>query len=174
MDQHSFSDQDPTMVAKQTFQQIIEQIQVSNLNFQLELSPFSARISLRKSLVKDKFGNFLFPQTSHHTPSTTTSNYLIQELEHKNSLLIDQNELLQEEIKKLQISSKIYAENIQILEEKIGKTEASALKAFENQKSDTVSLKRSLKTSNSEVDNLKKEVSEKNKLVKERKKNFTN
>ena len=64
MDQHSFSDQDPTMVAKQTFQQIIEQIQVSNLNFQLELSSFSARISLRKSLVKDKFGNFLFPQTS--------------------------------------------------------------------------------------------------------------
>ena len=48
-----------------------------------------------------------------------------------------------EEIKKLQIYSKTYVENIQILEEKIAKTKASALKALEAQKSDNVSLKRS-------------------------------
>ena len=56
MDQSHFSDLNPTMVASRTFHSIIQQIQSSNLNFQLQLSPFSANLSLKKSPLKDKFG----------------------------------------------------------------------------------------------------------------------
>ena len=48
------------MVASKTFDSILEQIQASNLNFQLQISPFSANISLKKSPIKDKFGSPIF------------------------------------------------------------------------------------------------------------------
>ena len=49
------------MLAKNTFEDIIDQIQNSNLNFHLQMSPFSAIISLKRSLIRDKFGSFLLP-----------------------------------------------------------------------------------------------------------------
>ena len=52
MDQIKFSDPEPTMVAKRTFDKLLEQIQSSNLNFHLTISPFSASIFLKKSLKK--------------------------------------------------------------------------------------------------------------------------
>ena len=50
------SDRNSTMIAENTFANIIQQVQSSNLNFQLQLSPFSAMISLKKTPVKDKSG----------------------------------------------------------------------------------------------------------------------
>ena len=44
------------MLASNTFDFILEQIKKSSLNFQIQLSPFSAYISLKKSLVTDKSG----------------------------------------------------------------------------------------------------------------------
>ena len=41
------------MMASIAFDNILKEIQTSNLNFQLQVSPFSAQISLKKSLVKD-------------------------------------------------------------------------------------------------------------------------
>ena len=52
---------DPTMVAKKSFDNILEHIQSSNLNFQLQVSPFSATIFLKKSPIKDRNGNPLLP-----------------------------------------------------------------------------------------------------------------
>ena len=49
------------MLASTVFYKIIDQIQSSNLNFQLHLSPFSAKISLKKSWVKDRTGALLLP-----------------------------------------------------------------------------------------------------------------
>ena len=54
------SDSGYKMIASKTFEHIHEQIKSSNLNFHIQLSPFSAQISLKKSLVKDRSG---FPQT---------------------------------------------------------------------------------------------------------------
>ena len=51
------------MLASQTFDNILDSIRRSNLNFQFQLSPFSAYISLKRSLVKDKSGSFLTPQS---------------------------------------------------------------------------------------------------------------
>ena len=47
---------DEKMVTSKIFDHILQQIQQSNLNFCIQVSPFSASISLKKSLAKDKMG----------------------------------------------------------------------------------------------------------------------
>ena len=54
----------PTMIAYKQFDHILKQVQNSGLNFQLQVSPFGAIISLKKSLVKDRNGEFIIPSTS--------------------------------------------------------------------------------------------------------------
>ena len=49
------------MAAIKNFNSIVHQIQASNLNYQLYLTPFAANISLKKSPIKDKSGR-PFPQ----------------------------------------------------------------------------------------------------------------
>ena len=58
-----YSDVDSTMAAAIAFNNIVNLVQSSNLNFKLQLSPFSANISLKKTLVKDKSG---FPSLPPH------------------------------------------------------------------------------------------------------------
>ena len=58
---------DATMAASIAFNKILQQVQSSSVNFQLQLSPFSAVISLKKSLVKDKAGCYLLPSASSDT-----------------------------------------------------------------------------------------------------------
>ena len=53
-----------TMIANQTFNDIVNKVQNSHLNYQLQLSPFSAVISLKKSLVKNRFGQIVIPKTT--------------------------------------------------------------------------------------------------------------
>ena len=55
-----------TMIASNVFQEILDHVQSSNLNFQLKVLPFSAQISLRKSLVRDKTGIVLPPVSQRH------------------------------------------------------------------------------------------------------------
>ena len=45
------------MEASNTFENLLLQVKSSNLNFKIELSPFSAFISVKKSFIKDKSGN---------------------------------------------------------------------------------------------------------------------
>ena len=61
------------MVASRTFNSILQQIQSSNLNFHLQISPFSANISLKKTLIKDKFGAPLLlpPQPAVQLPAAS-------------------------------------------------------------------------------------------------------
>jgi hypothetical protein len=66
MPQNRISDLDTAMFAKRSFDSILEQVQASNLNFQLQISPFSATISLKKTLIKDKLGNLLLPPSPIH------------------------------------------------------------------------------------------------------------
>ena len=56
-----------TMLAMNAFDHIINEIQTSNLNFQMQISPFSAMISLKKSLIKAKSG--ALHSTSFKTPT---------------------------------------------------------------------------------------------------------
>ena len=52
---------DLNMFASKAFDDILNTIKNSNLNFHLQQSPFSAVISLKKSLICDKFGSPLLP-----------------------------------------------------------------------------------------------------------------
>ena len=51
----------PTMLASIAFDSILDQIKNSCLNFQMQLSPFSVIISLKRSFIKDKSGNLRLP-----------------------------------------------------------------------------------------------------------------
>ena len=154
MDQIRISDLDSTMAAKRTFDNLLAQIQASNLNFHLQLSPFSASISLKKSLIKDKFGNTLLP------PCPLPSDEPNQHVEHEDSLLLAENDHLKQELVDLQKLQNSSTETIQIFEQKIANMEASA-------------LKKSNKTSNLEIESLKKDLQARNKHIKE-KENETN
>ena len=58
---NSDSEIDSTMAASKAFDKILDCVKTSNLNFCLQLSPFSANISLKKSLIKNKAGFYLNP-----------------------------------------------------------------------------------------------------------------
>ena len=164
MDGIKFSDQDPTMVAKRTFDNMLEKIQSSNLNFHLTISPFSASISLKKSFIKDKFGNVLLPPPA---PSEDTANQL---LEHEHTLLVAENNHLKQELKVLQMTQESSKETIRVLEQKMAHVEASALKAFEERNVNINSLKKSVKTANFESESHKKDLLAQNKFIKEKEK----
>ena len=57
----NISNSDYTMETGKIFENIIQQVKSSNLNFRLEESPFSAVINLKKSIINDKLGNTLSP-----------------------------------------------------------------------------------------------------------------
>ena len=59
--QDKLDNTDSTMAADNIFNHILETIQKSSLNYHLQISPFSAIIQLKKSLVKDRFGNPVMP-----------------------------------------------------------------------------------------------------------------
>ena len=52
---------DLKMAVDATFSSIINEIQLSNLNFSLQITPFSAYITLKKSVIKDQNGNQAVP-----------------------------------------------------------------------------------------------------------------
>ena len=52
------------MTAKLAFENLLSQVQSSNLNFRIDLSPFSATIFLKKSFVKNQHGIHV-----HHPPN---------------------------------------------------------------------------------------------------------
>ena len=62
-EKENFIDSDPhtPTMASCIFDNILQEIQVSNLNYQIQLSPFSALISLKKSFIKEKDGSLRLP-----------------------------------------------------------------------------------------------------------------
>ena len=56
------TDSDAAMVANENFENILRLIGNSCLNYRMEVSPFSAVISLRKTIIKDKTGLYITPQ----------------------------------------------------------------------------------------------------------------
>ena len=68
MNQQNLANSDVTMAVSSTFDHILDQVKTSNLNFWIQLSPFSATISLKKSLVKDVSGQPLLPPILNSKP----------------------------------------------------------------------------------------------------------
>ena len=70
----------PAIIASQEFDSNLRKIQDSNLNYQIKLSPFSAVISLKKSLIKDKSGQVLFPYSPSISPTIESLQSINQQL----------------------------------------------------------------------------------------------
>ena len=82
-----------TMLATKSFDQILEQIQSSCLNFHIQISPFSAVISLKKSLIRDQSGEPRLPvnpnkSSSDHVEALIAKN---KELESKLATLTNEH-----------------------------------------------------------------------------------
>ena len=110
MEDYISSDQHPTMLASNMFYRILNQIQSSNLNFQLQLSPFSAQISLKKSLVKDKSGTVLLPPPVPEcvfNSNIKTENKDFTSADDEWKALVDQNIKLKNELFALQKSHEV-------------------------------------------------------------------
>ena len=73
------------MDASARFENILAKVQNSNLNFKLEISPFSAVICLKKSFAKDKFGQVLKPHLDDTTNQTIITTLHQKNLELENS-----------------------------------------------------------------------------------------
>ena len=104
-DQIHNSDNISSMAAR-TFDDIITFVRKSNLNFQLQMSPYSAYISLKKSPMKDKSGCYLQPSS--------------QCLKHDDCAnLIKRNSSLEEEISKLKVSYDKALKDVEVLTKKV-------------------------------------------------------
>ena len=81
-------------------------------NFQLQLSLFSAMISLKQSFLRDTFRNIILPCT------TTVTEIDSEIMKHKNSELVLENERLNCEILELQGHNKAKDDTIKMLQKK--------------------------------------------------------
>ena len=97
------------MVASHVFNDILLSIQNSGLNFQLQISPFSAFISLKKSLLSDKNGSPIFPNNSFSTTTSAEECLLskLQKLQKKYEDAMIENETAQEHIHILKTKKKL-------------------------------------------------------------------
>ena len=89
------------MDAKTIFENLLQQIQYSNLNFKLELSPFSANISLKKSFIRNKSGIPLLPTYSEFCSPPDITNLVVSESEHHDV----KNKLLEEQVRQLEFEN---------------------------------------------------------------------
>ena len=55
---------EPTMSPTQLFEDLLDSIKSSSLNYHIQQTPFAAIVSIKKSLIKDKFGHQVKPASS--------------------------------------------------------------------------------------------------------------
>ena len=104
------------MAADQALTEILQRVHSSNLNFSVNLTPYSAYITVRKSFIKN------LPQGNLQKVSTLNDDLKLKNTqfkEERNHLFVQMNNLNDE--------AKASKDTINILEEKVSKSEASAL-----------------------------------------------
>ena len=80
---------DLTMLANTTFDSVISHIRSSCLNFSMQLTPFSAVISLRKSFMMDKSGSVVLPFTRENIVKVEVENNKRENIEDLQSKVIE-------------------------------------------------------------------------------------
>ena len=108
---------DNTMAASKKFDYILHQIQHSSLNFQIQVSPFSAVISLKKTFIRDKSGVIL---PNSYTDDITP--YPSEAVPHDTAKLSSlENEVadMHEKFAKLKLKYSAACENLVVLENEL-------------------------------------------------------
>ena len=95
------TDSDVTMIATKQFNSIVNEIQNSGLNYSLQVSPFSALISLRKTLVKDLSGSYIIPSQCQNEHCSCSCKNKLSSLQKKYEEISAAHELANETIGKL-------------------------------------------------------------------------
>ena len=167
------SDKTLTMMASQKFYSILQEIQSSHLNFQLQLSPFSALISLKKSFVREKDGSVSFPlHLGDKVSEAEISDYkgrnekLVMELDTLRCKYEDVFDDCASKTEELRANKN----RIVVLENKIVKAESEAHRLFKENKSQLNILKNEIKVQNSEIEGHIKEANSLKKHIKENEK----
>jgi chromosome segregation ATPase len=150
--------------AQNVCQQLLEQLRFSNLNFMISETPYSAKIFLRKRFLKNANG----PAFRIQPNSSSTPEFLDQILEQ--TKILDENSNLKTKIKELGAANKTANVTIPLLEEKLAKAEASALKCFKEKSEEILTLKSDVKNKTHEIENSRKDLSIKVKEAKEKEK----
>ena len=78
-----------TMATNTTFTSILNEIQCSNLNFSIQITPFAAYITLKKSVQKDLNGDFATPSPSIHVRLQQAQQEILQLQNENNQLKSD-------------------------------------------------------------------------------------
>ena len=88
------------MTASNAFNEIIDQIRGSNLNYQIQLSSFSAYTSLKNTIKKDKTKSQVLPQSSPFPSNDVKTSDIVEILAAKNKKLEEDLFALQSNLKK--------------------------------------------------------------------------
>ena len=139
--------------AQDVCHQLLYELRMSNLHFALSETPHSVQILIRKRFLNDKQGPAKpTPQPSFHEQV---------------NLLETENSDLKVRIEELEVVNKSSKDTANILEQKITKIEAAALKSFEERKLESATMKNALKNAKSELECASKDVKNKSKALKE-------
>ena len=151
--------------ASEVCHHLLQQLRLSNLNFVLSETPYSAQIILRKRFLKEVTG------PSFQISSNSTFTQEIQDLIKQKDLATKENDCLLNQLESTRNNSK---ETIHILEEKISKAEAAALKSYKEKNTESITFKKLVKDLHDEVATNKKDLNLKNKAIKEKEKEILN
>ena len=147
------------MAASEVLSDILQNIQKSNLNFKLNITPYSAYITIRKTFAKNCSPPAAVLTTVPEISVGITQDYC--ELKVPNIQLLEQVEVLS-------TAKQSAYDTIKLLEEKISKVEEAAFREFEEKKQEIVLLKKALTKQESDVIIIKKDLNITKKGTKEK------
>ena len=135
------------MEINSTFTSILNEIQLSNLNFSIQTTPFAAYITLKKSVQKDLNGDYATPspptllllqETQRQLLYLQNENYSLKstvaalekkcvDIEHENANLLDAHEENNTIVKTLEADNNILHQKINIAEREAAKKETEKI-----------------------------------------------
>ena len=126
------SDKEAAMLASLAFHDILNRIQSSSLNFQLQITPFSAHILLKKTLQKDKTGAFLLSPCMLSIAREEIDELVANNQKLKQDIvdLVSENKRLKEIISKTNDELECATNESSILQTKLKNAETEMLKHF--------------------------------------------
>ena len=154
-----------TMLASQNFDAILEQVKNSSLNFQIQVSPFSALISLKKSFVKDKSGNLLLPSNRHGTSENTRESDE-KNLKFERDIMVLTNmhkevvDNLEKTLQEAKVKQEVVATEVNEREQKLKAEIETLKKTLKNRDGEIGNLKAAVKTSKDVSEKLNKKLNE--------------
>ena len=118
-------------ITNQVFQQLMEKLRLSNLNFLVSETPYSAQIMIRKRFLKDT-----------DCPEPGFQDISNEAFKENIKILKEENFALRNELNVPKLANEREKETTVLLEDKVAKAESAASKSFEKNSSEVSALKK--------------------------------